>query len=138
MTRKEETMDRERFAHLLDAYGGDFNRWPPEARALAARFAAQDAQAAAMLAAALSLDTALDAGRESVTPSPDLAARILAQAPRRQRGALDRRALIALAACAVFGVVLGSGGCLLAPAPEEDDAYFTMAFEAPCGFEDEG
>jgi hypothetical protein len=136
MTRKEETMDRERFAHLLDAYGGDFKRWPAEERASAAAFAAQDADAARLLAEARALDAALDAGRETAAPSPDLAARILAQAPRPERRAFDRRALIALAACAVFGVVIGYGGGLLAPAPEEDDAYFTMAFEAPFG--DEG
>jgi len=43
---------------------------------------------------------------------------------------------LALAACAVFGVVLGYGGGLLAPPPLEDDVHFTMAFEAPFG--DEG
>ena len=138
MTRKEETMDRERFAYLLDAYGGDFDRWPAEARASAAAFAAQDAEAAALLSEARALDAALDAGRESVAPSPGLAARILAQAPQLQPRGFDRRALIALAACAVFGVVLGYGGGLLAPAPAEDDAYFIMAFEAPFGLEDEG
>jgi hypothetical protein len=138
MTRKDETMDRERFAYLLDAYGGDFKRWPAEARASGAAFAAQDAEAAALLAEARRLDAALDQGRESVAPAPDLTARILAQAPRQQRSAFDRRALIALAACAVFGVVLGYGGGLLAPAPVEDDAYFNMAFEAPFGLEDEG
>jgi hypothetical protein len=138
MTRKEETMDRERFAHLLDAYGGDFKRWPAEAHASGAAFAAQDAKGAALLAEARALDAALEAGRESVAPSHDLAARILAQAPQPQRFAFDRRALIALAACAVFGVLLGYGGGLLAPAPLEDDVYFTMAFEAPFGLEDEG
>lgn len=136
MTRKDETMDRERFAHLLEAYGGDFKRWPAQERALGAAFAAQDAQAAALLAEARALDTALDAAREDAAPSPELAARILAQAPQPRPRAFDRRALIALAACAVFGVVIGYGGGLLAPAPQEDEAYFTMAFEAPFG--DEG
>lgn len=138
MTRKEETMDRERFAYLLEAYGSDFRRWPAHERASAAAVAAQDAEAAALLAEARALDATLDAGRESITPSPDLASRILAQAPQPQLRAFDRRALIALAACAVFGVVIGYGGGLLAPAPVEDDAYFTMAFEAPLMFEDEG
>ena len=64
-------------------------------------------------------------------------ATILAQAPRTQRG-FDRRAMLALAACAVFGVVLGYGGGQLAPPPLEDDVYFIMAFEAPFAFEDEG
>ena len=39
---------------------------------------------------------------------------------------------------AVFGVVLGYGGGLLAPTAPEDDSYFAMAFEAPFAFEDEG
>lgn len=135
MTKKEESMDRERFTELLDAYGADFRRWPAELRADAAAFAAQDAEAAALMADARKLDAMLDA-REDAVPSPDLADRILAFAPRVVRPAFDRRALLALAACAVFGVVLGYGGGLLAPAPIEDDSYFSMAFEAP--LEDEG
>lgn len=138
MTRKEETMDRERFVALLDAYGADFRRWPAETRALAAAYAAQDTEAAALVSEARQLDAALDAGRTDSAPSAGLVSRILAQAPRVQRPAFDRRAMFALAACAVFGVVLGYGGGLLAPPPAEDDAYFAMAFEAPLAFEDEG
>ncbi|MGD9979845.1 MAG: hypothetical protein AB7H66_15515 [Hyphomonadaceae bacterium] len=137
MTKKEEAMDRERFEHLLDAYGADFRRWPAETRAAAAAYAAQNADAAAPIAEARALDERLDAVRAAPAPSPALAARILAQAPRVAR-AFDRRAVMALAACAVFGLLLGYGGGLLAPAPLEDDAYFTMAFEAPFAFEDEG
>lgn len=137
MTKKEETMDRERFAYLLDAYGADFRRWPAEARAQAAAFAAQDAEAAALIGEARKLDAVLDGARDEAGPSADLAARILAAAPRAQRPAFDRRAMLALAACAVFCVLIGYGGGLLAPAPAEDDSYFSMAFEAP-SFEDEG
>lgn len=137
MTKKEETMDRERFAYLLDAYGADFRRWPAQARAQAAAFAAQDAEAAALIGEARKLDAVLDGARDEAGPSADLAARILAAAPRAQRPAFDRRAMLALAACAVFGVLIGYGGGLLAPAPAEDDSYFSMAFEAP-SFEDEG
>lgn len=137
MTKKEETMDRERFAYLLDAYGADFRRWPAEVRAQAAAFAAQDAEAAALIGEARKLDAVLDGARDEAGPSADLAARILAAAPRAQRPAFDRRAMLALAACAVFGVLIGYGGGLLAPAPAEDDSYFSMAFEAP-SFEDEG
>lgn len=137
MTKKEETMDRERFAYLLDAYGADFRRWPAQVRAQAAAFAAQDAEAAALIGEARKLDAVLDGARDEAGPSADLAARILAAAPRAQRPAFDRRAMLALAACAVFGVLIGYGGGLLAPAPAEDDSYFSMAFEAP-SFEDEG
>ena len=136
MTRKEESMDRERFATLLDAYGADFRRWPAETRAAAAAFAARNAEAATLIAEAQKLDAVLDTAREVAAPSPQLADRILAFAPRVVRPAFDRRAMLALAACAVFGVVLGYGGGLLAPTPIEDDSYFSMAFEAP--FEDEG
>lgn len=138
MTRKAEIMDRERFAALLDAYGADFRRWPAETRAGAAVYAAQDADAAALIAEARSLDLLLDVAREQPPPSADLAQRVLAVAPRVQRSAFDRRAVLALAACAVFGVVIGYGGGLLAPAPAEDDSYFSMAFEAPLAIEDEG
>lgn len=136
--KKEKSMDRERFVELLDAYGGDFRRWPAETRAPAAAFAMESADAASMLTEARKLDAALDAAREKAPPSGELVDRILAFAPRVQRAAFDRRAVFALAACAVFGVVLGYGGGLLAPAPIEDDSYFTMAFEAPLAIEDEG
>ena len=137
MTKKEETMDRERFAYLLDAYGADFRRWPAQVRAQAAAFAAQDAETAALIGEARKLDAVLDGARDEAGPSADLAARILAAAPRAQRPAFDRRAMLALAACAVFGVLIGYGGGMLVPAPAEDDSYFSMAFEAP-SFEDEG
>lgn len=136
--KKEETMDRERFATLLDAYGSDFRRWPADTRAAAAAYSAQNADAAALLAEARKLDAVLESARENAQPSADLAARILASAPQAQRPAFDRRAMFALAACAVFGVLIGYGGGLLAPAPVEDDSYFSMAFEAPSAFEDEG
>jgi len=138
MMKKEASMDRERFANLLDAYGADFRRWPADARAAAAVFAAQDAEAVALVAEARRLDTVLESARGEAPVSHDLAARILAGAPHAQRPAFDRRAFLALAACAVFGVVIGYGGGMLAPAPTEDDSYFSMAFEAPSAFEDEG
>src|SRR5690349_15881557 len=108
-------MDRERFNHLLEAYGGDFRRWPAEERASAAVFAAQDADAAAALKAARALDNAMDQARNETVETSALAARILAQAPRAQPW-LGGRARLALAACAVFGVLLGYGGGLMAPA----------------------
>ncbi|MEQ1489446.1 MAG: hypothetical protein ABL932_02750 [Terricaulis sp.] len=138
MTKKEENMDRERFADLLDAYGADFRRWPADARAAATAFAAQNSDAAALIAEARAVDAVLDSARDSAAPSADLAARILASAPRARSSGFDRRAMLALAACAVFGVLIGYGGGMLAPAPVEDDSYFSMAFEAPSTFEDEG
>ncbi len=138
MTEKEEIMDRERFVELLDAFGADFRRWPAETRAPAAAYVAANGEAATLIADARQLDLVLDTARVGAEPSPALATRILAQAPRSNRPAFDRRAVLALAACAVLGVVLGYGGGLLAPMPAEDDAYFATAFEAPFTFEDEG
>ena len=126
-------MDRTRFETLLEAYGADFSRWPADVRDAAAVFVAQNADAADVLAEARALDAALEPAR-GVPDTSALAARILANAPRRSaQTGFDRRALMALAACAIFGVVLGFSGGLLAPLPpmEDDDAYFATAFEAP-------
>lgn len=138
MTKKEETMDRERFAELLDAYGADFRRWPADLRAAAAAYAAGRPETAEPIAEARHLDAALELARDVGQASPGLAAQIIAQAPKARSSGFDRRAMLALAACAVFGVVLGYGGGLLAPLPAEDEAFFAMAFETPFAFEDEG
>jgi hypothetical protein len=129
-------MNRERFDHLLEAYGGDFKRWPAEERVAAAEYVAQNPDAAAALEAAKALDEALDHAREEQIDTSGLAARVLAQGPRAEPW-LSKRGMLALAACAVFGVVLGYGGGLLAPA-NADDAYFAAAFEAPLLIGDEG
>jgi hypothetical protein len=125
-------MDRTRFEHLLEAYGADFRRWPANERAAAAAFAAQHAaDIAAPMSDARTLDALLEAARETSPETELLARRILAAAPRTQSWAFDRRSVLALAACAVFGVVLGYGGGHLAPPAVDDDSYFAMAFEAP-------
>ena len=48
------------------------------------------------------------------------------------------RAVIALAACAVFGVIIGYSGGQFAPVSDVDDYYFSAAFEAPPFDGDEG
>ncbi|MEZ6022872.1 MAG: hypothetical protein R3C16_05545 [Hyphomonadaceae bacterium] len=134
-------MNRERFEVLLEAYGADFARWPEAERAAGEAFAAAHVDAVSVLIAeARGLDAVLDTARIDL-PEPDLLRRrIVAKAPRAGRPmGLDRRLGWALAACAVFGIVLGYGGGMLAPVAEGDDAYFTMAFEAPfVGLGDEG
>lgn len=122
-------MDRERFEVLLDAYGADFRRWPADARGAGEALAAQDAGVGALLRDAQSLDRTLDLAAGAPDTST-LASRILAAAPRR-RAPFDTRAAMALAACAVFGVVLGYGGGMRAPLADQDDGYFAAAFEAP-------
>lgn len=132
-------MDRARFEHLLAAYGGDFARWPADERGAAALYVRQNAaQLEALLAEARALDDDLNQARGEDGDTRLLAARILAAAPKGPGIGLDAGAFVALAACAAFGLVLGYGGGLLAPAPIEDSAFFAMAFEAPVSIEDEG
>jgi hypothetical protein len=119
---------------LLDAFGADLRRWPADERAAAEAFATQHAgEMAVSLAAARALDGVLEDARAAEPPSPALTSRILMAAPRaraRTQG-FDRRAGWALAACALLGVMLGFSGGLLAPVAGADDAYFSVAFEAP-------
>lgn len=138
--KEGEVMDRERFLHLLDAYGADFRRWPASERTAAAAFALQHGRDLPELAEARALDRVLNSARDEDDVSEDLASRILARAPQAVEWGFDRRAMFALAACAVFGVVLGFGGGLFAPPATDQEAYFAMAFEGPSAFafEDEG
>lgn len=130
-------MNRERFEQLLEAYGADSARWPAADRAAAAEFAARHAgELAGALDDARALDAALATTRGGAIETSALAAKVLAGAPRR-RTPFDRRAVWALAACAVFGVAIGYGGGLLAPPADTDEGYFAMAFEAPV-FGEEG
>lgn len=121
-------MDRARFEQLLGAYGGDLDRWPANERAAAAAFlAAHGAEVADALQQARAVDAALDQTRE--TPDVELlAARVLRGRPRP---VFTVRAALALAACAVFGVMLGYGGGRLAPVADIDDPTFEAAFTAP-------
>ncbi len=124
-------MDRTRFEHLLEAYGADFARWPASERAAGAAYAEAHASALApLLREARALDAALNEVRGATPDVAKLSARVLAAAPKPAQG-FDSRAGMALAACAVFGVMLGYGGGLMAPAAAADEEYFTMAFEAP-------
>ena len=49
------------FTHLIDAYGADPERWPPDQRAAALALAASDAGAETLLHEARGLDRLLDA-----------------------------------------------------------------------------
>lgn len=132
-------MDRQRFEHLLEAYGADFARWPAEERQAGEAYAAARAdEVAASRAGESALDALLDAHRAPVADAPELlTARILA-AHKRERSSFDRRAVGALAACAMFGVLVGYGGGLMAPMADDEAAYFATAFEAPFAEFDEG
>jgi len=135
-------MDRARFEYLLDAYGADFRRWPPDERAAAEAFARDNAEALALLLdGAHSLDANLNLSSGAPPPSADLINRIVAAAPRA-RAAPTRTNFApagwALAACTLLGVLIGyGGGALAAPSADQDD-YFAAAFEAPPAINDTG
>lgn len=126
-------MDRSRFEELLAAYGADFRRWPEDVRATGESFsAAHGTEIAQAMADARIVDAALNLATVDGEEAPELLTRrILAKAPKPQPRGFDRRAVMALAACAVFGVLIGYGGGLFAPVTDVDDSYFTAAFEAP-------
>ncbi len=123
-------MDRKRFEQVLDAYGADPKRWPEAERAEADAFrAAHPDIADALVAQARTLDGLLDTARDPARDTSLLAARILKQAPVAPAARSNfLRPAIALAACAVFGIVLGFGGGMLAPHGESADAALTAAF----------
>lgn len=74
-------MKIERFAEILDAYGGDPLRWPETERLTAQGLAARDPRAAALLDEAEALDAMFDAA-PAMAPSAALTARVLARRPR--------------------------------------------------------
>lgn len=119
-------MKAERLHALADAYGADLRRWPASERAFAETLIAADPSLRAVLDQAAALDALLDAS-PAPTPSADLAARILAAAPKAKtrRFHLDRIAFYlgagwAAAACA--GVVAGVGLTTHVTANERADA----------------
>ena len=76
------TMDRQRFAALADAFGGDIARWPPAARDAARQFSeTQESAAARVLGAAARLDALL---WESAVAPPGsaLRERVMRAAPK--------------------------------------------------------
>lgn len=134
-------MDRARFEHLLDAYGGDLRRWPESERDAAAAYARDNREALApQLAAAEGLDRVLTYANGPASPDLALAARILAAA--QQTRSVTRRTVTpfagwALAACALLGLFIGYGAAMAAPAADADD-YFAAAFAPPVAPDEPG
>src|SRR5690606_40615752 len=85
-------IDLERLATLLDAYGGDPQRWPEAERDAALALIAASADARRLHDEARRLDALLDA-LPAATPSPDLEERIVAAA--RASGAAARAGVAA-------------------------------------------
>lgn len=125
-------MDRVRFETLLAAYGADPRRWPEAERAEAEAFAAANPDAHALLSEAQDLDTALETVRGTPPGTDLLGRRILAALPKTSSAPSRQLALapiLALAACALFGVMLGFSGAQLAPQRPSADAALSAAFD---------
>jgi hypothetical protein len=84
----------ERFEELLDAYGAAPERWPDAEREPAERLLEQSAAARALWHQSADLDRLLDT-EPAASPSPGLAARVLAAAPPRRPRRIWRRVLVA-------------------------------------------
>lgn len=82
-------MNLDRFAILIEAYGIDPRRWPADERVAAQSLLSASGEAQRLLRQAAALDALLSTPLPSVSPSPALQARILAQVhpqPRAQSG----------------------------------------------------
>jgi hypothetical protein len=90
MTETNE-LDLTRLADALDAYGGDFRRWPDELREPAEALVARDAEARRLHGEALALDALLDEA-----PAPMPSRELKAEIVRRAAPPLWRQGLAAL------------------------------------------
>lgn len=118
-------MEKERFEAIVAAYGAEPRRWPAAERAAALAFAASDHKT---LSDARITDALLDAVPPAIAPNDVLEARIVRSA-RAARPPLA--AGLALAACALIGVMAGYGAGRAAPAPQEIDTMLAATFDAP-------
>lgn len=110
-------MDLAEFEDLVDRFGDDIGRWPPERRAAAQAYLATSGEARALLRQAGELRQMFETAPRPMAP-PDLAARILARAvaepppsppaPAPSARRFGRLAAM-LAGCFVVGFALGSG-----------------------------
>jgi hypothetical protein len=75
------SLDEQQFARLVESYGGEAKRWPPEYRTAAHHLLHHSATARRLQEAALALDNLLDTVQIS-PPSPRLRQRILANVRR--------------------------------------------------------
>jgi hypothetical protein len=135
-------MTQERALALLAAYGADPARWPEAERADAvAWFATHQDRVADALMEARAVDASLAIEGPQQLASEALVTRVLAAAPGsnvtvlRPR-AFGVRAMAALAACAMLGVVVGFGsvgGRAQDPIGAEADAAFGEAFDFDTG-----
>jgi hypothetical protein len=86
----------ERLRDILDAYGGDPERWPDAERRAALDLLARSAEARRLCDEALRLDAALDL-LPAAQPSPGLEERVIAAAQRAAQDAVRRTPVVSLA-----------------------------------------
>ena len=132
-------MTPERFHQIVEAYGADPQRWPPQERAAAQAWAGMHRQQAqAWLAEAAGLDAWLATDRLA-SPNAALQQRIVASAPARpaRRATPQRRAWWwSGAAVAGVGLLGGVAGALAvsffvlteAVPPVHESSYLTSSF----------
>jgi hypothetical protein len=136
MSQPAKTCSLARFEQLLDAYGGEPERWPSAEREAALLLLQSEPRASALQAAALRLDAQLGQVAFMTEPSPQLRARVLevpirhAREPARARYTGIRLMLLALVPC-VLGFV---SGAWLQTNSESEDAGWN---EAPLALVDE-
>lgn len=112
MSKHPQPCTFERFAQIVDAYGGEPERWPSAERDAALALLEREPRARALQASALQLDARLG---EVFSPelSPQLRARVLevpirhAREPARARYSGLRLMLLALVPC-VLGFISGA------------------------------
>ncbi len=133
-------MTPERFGTLVDAYGGDLDRWPADERDAARTLLLHQPEAQAMLSAAAGLDTALAAW---TVPGPGaaLAARIVATVARRHTQARRLRLwLSSLGAATVLASGVAAGALVVtrltsAEVPATAPLYELSVLGAPLDIE---
>jgi len=122
-------MDQHRFEAIVAAYGAEPNRWPETERDAAKAFADANASACAeILANARALDVDLTLAAPKAAEINEVLVASVVKASRRV--AIERRfAPMALAACALLGVLIGIGGGVMMPlsAPASDGAEEILA-----------
>lgn len=117
---EQPELTMERFSALVEAYGGDLDRFPPRERAAAKALALSSREAQQLLAAARVFDSLLASARDDL-PSPELE-RELRQIPARHAQQRSRVWLLPFRShgraglLAAAAVLLGLLGGELAPA----------------------
>jgi hypothetical protein len=133
MANARPTITLDRLGALLEAYGATPERWPDAERADAERLVQVSATARTLWEDAAQLDRLLDAV-PAAPPSPDLAARVLAAAPRRRPTRVWRvvvAAAVPLAAAAAVMLWIRTGHEPAKPVVAAIPAVTVGEYESP-------